>query len=348
MTGAPTDCDQPLPTIHWLGEGEDVYLLEPGFDTFIVKRLNPFRFEREAGEINENGQRVYQAQARERVWSCSGNCDLVTRYQESFDLGTMAAGSRVEMVVIDDDGPEQKNDQRKNWWAADDPLQPQLIVEDQQLVEYLVFDVPFSAHWYFYAADSVALRAICLAPSTPTPTLTETASATPPPTFTATSTPTVTASPTASSTPTPSATPTATSTIPVLPTIGTATPTPTVRPPTALALLYFTAAPRSLASGQIAIDLQWETAFELDLYGFHLWRSTTADRSGAELITPSLIVASGGASSGAAYQYRDTAVQWGVTYTYWLEKVEAGGQSADLQSRSATVNSVQYLPWVAR
>jgi hypothetical protein len=161
---------------------------------FIVKRL-PFTFVLEQGEQNDNGQFVYQAAAKERVWACAGNCRLPAVYHAEYPIGTFDAGTTLNLVVIDDD-----QDERRNWWAANDPAVPYQIVDDQQMVEYLSFTVPFTATWYYYAADSIGVAATCVEATTLTPTQTPT--------------PTSTATP--SATPTEPATPTATP-IPPLP-----------------------------------------------------------------------------------------------------------------------------------
>ncbi|MEZ4674023.1 MAG: hypothetical protein R2932_07230 [Caldilineaceae bacterium] len=124
---APTDtidCSTELPEIEWLGEGSGRYVLGDGFDTFIVKR-RPFSFQLDAGRVNSQGETVYRAQDNERVWQCQGNCQLPALHAEPFTLGPFDVGTTFQLVVIDDDGPEQKNDQRKNWWSrqrADEPL----------------------------------------------------------------------------------------------------------------------------------------------------------------------------------------------------------------------------------
>lgn len=345
-------CSESLPTIAWLGQGPGTYTRSANTDTFIIKRL-PFQFHLVEGTDNGQGQIVYEGKKNERVWSCKGNCQLPAIYHAEFEIGQYGPGWQIQLVVIDDDGPEQNNDQRKNWWAANDPLDPYLIVEEQQMVEYLTFDVPFEATWYFYAADSIGVAKICIAPvptvtPTATPTATETATATP--TATPTETPTATETPlpteTATATPTETAvtpTPTATPTFIVLP---EQTPTPTftpVIPPTAIELLYFTASPRAGA-----VELQWETATEYDIYGFRLWRSVNGTREQAELLTTTPIIATGTASSGAGYRFTDANVTLGNTYTYWLEKVDLANATEDIRSVSVNLLAKLYLPIVTQ
>jgi hypothetical protein len=76
------------------------------------------------------------------------------------------------------------------------------------------------------------------------------------------------------------------------------------------------------------VEVSWECADEVA--GFNLYRSvksgetdtkaiTSRDRLNAELIT--------GASP---YEYVDTAVENGITYSYWLEAIDVGGSSETL------------------
>lgn len=354
-------CAPQLPTIEWLGEGAGTYVLGSDFDTFIVKRL-PFRFVMAPGTPDGAGNTTYEAADGERVWRCSGNCQLPAVYHAGYDLGQLAPGTRVNLVVIDDD-----IDNRLNWWAVDDPQEPYLVITDQQMVEHITFDIPVAGQWYYYAQDSIGIAATCFEPSVPTPTPTVTATPTVPATATPTVTPSASATPTATQTPsatptmtpTPSATPTtvvveppetvttatptvtATVTPPVLPTVGV-TPTRTPRiPPTALTLLYFTT---TTVDQQIA--LRWETAFELQVNAFQLWRSTTGDWHDAKLLTADAIPSRGTAGSGALYSYQDDDVQLGVDYTYWLVALNGDGSTEELAHVTAALHHAIYLPLV--
>ncbi len=372
---APNICGNVLPTVEWLGEGPNSYTLGSDFDTFIVKRL-PFTFALENGTVNGSGDAIYTAAPGERVWRCSGDCQLPAVYHAAYNLGQLTPGTRVNLVVIDDD-----NDDRRNWWAVDDPLDPYLIVDEQQMVEYLTFDIPVAGNWSYYANDSIGIAATCFEPSPPTPTPTVTATATPIPTATATvtppstatSTPTLTPTATATSTPTmtptatstPIATPTATATAtdvvveppdtvtptptvtdtptpPVQPTVG-ATPSLTPRAPTALNLLYFTAT----ANGE-QVELNWETALELQVQAFQLWRGTSDKRADAQLLTPPMIASRGSAGSGATYQYNDANVRLGTQYTYWLVAVNSDSSTTELDSTHGELLQSIYLPLLRR
>lgn len=207
LDNVPATCREHLPDIVFLGAGPGPFELPEGYETFIVKRL-PFTFVLETGESSDTGEVVYVADERERVWACAGKCDLPAVYHAAFEVGTFQAGTIITLVVIDDDV-----DERVNWWAADDPTQPYAFVEEQGMVQYLTFEAPFAATWYYYAADSIGIAATCVVPVTPTPpptathTPTATPTDTPPPTATATHTPTPTETPTETPTDTPPPTP---------------------------------------------------------------------------------------------------------------------------------------------
>ncbi|HRW08123.1 MAG TPA: hypothetical protein P5121_23635 [Caldilineaceae bacterium] len=338
----PPICRTKLPEILWLGEGAGLYTLSEPYNTFIVKRL-PFQFVVEPGVDAGDGQITYRASTRERVWACAGDCALPALYQEAYLLGHFTPGWQLQLVVIDDDGEAQNHDQRINWWAVDDPMIPFQRVDEQAMVEYLTFDVPQAGDWYFYAEDSIGLALTCAQPptATVTPPATVTDTATPSPTSTATATASPTQTPTPTQTPAPTATATATATPRVLPTLGTATPTPTVRPPTALQFVYYRA-----ATTDAAIELHWATAYEINVAGFHLWRSTTGDRADAIRLTAAPLAAVGGGSSGADYRYVDRDVVFGPTYTYWLEAVRADGTVDGVRVLSAQVTVPLYLPLI--
>jgi len=375
-----TGCGVELPVVEWLGEGAADYQLPQGFHTFIVKRL-PFKFHLEQGQIDATGNRVYRAAAGERVWACQGDCQLPAVYHDRYALGTLQPGTVVNLVVIDDDGPEQNNDQRRNWWARNDPLVPYLIVEEQTMVEYLTLKVPEAGEWYYYANDSIGIAAQCIEPAptatvTATPTATAMATSTATATATATETPipatplpkpSLTATPSATATPssttTPSSTPTQTATSTASPTSTateastpegfgtppvfvtmTMTPTQTVQePPTALQLVYFTA-----NSHNKAIHLRWETAFELNVVGFQLWRSSNGQRADAQMVSTTLIGGRGTAGTGAAYTFVDSDVRYGVQYTYWLREIDGAGSGVDASATAATLTYQLFVPHVGR
>ena len=116
----------------------------------------------------------------------------------------------------------------------------------------------------------------------------------------------------------------------------------TVLGPTAVDLVFFIAQPQV---GGILIS--WETANELDLLGFNLYRASSPDE-GWELLNGKLIAAQKpGSMQGALYQYLDETAKAGIKYRYWLEAVEIGG-SSQYAPISATWFYQLYLPLIDR
>ncbi|MBN1261121.1 MAG: S8 family serine peptidase [Anaerolineae bacterium] len=91
--------------------------------------------------------------------------------------------------------------------------------------------------------------------------------------------------------------------------------------PTAVALASFAALRQ-----ENRVLLTWETASEIDVLGFNLYRSANGDdrvRLNANLIPAQAL----GAALGAAYSWEDNAVTPDEAYTYWLEEVSAAGSA---------------------
>jgi hypothetical protein len=118
--------------------------------------------------------------------------------------------------------------------------------------------------------------------------------------------------------------------------------------PTALALLSFSATAQ--AEGVL---VQWATGWEKETWGFHLWRSQTANRDEAARVTPQLIPAQGIYDGGEVYRFLDTTVQPERQYAYWLQEVELSGNNheygpvwiVDGNEQPATNQNV-YLPLI--
>ncbi len=117
--------------------------------------------------------------------------------------------------------------------------------------------------------------------------------------------------------------------------------------PTAVSLVTFNAT----ASADHKVLLTWETASELDIVGFNLYRAEAVDGQQAQLNADLIPGQMPGSPSGAAYEHMDETVQPGATYWYWLEGVDAQGAPTRHGPVSATVPLVEvshsiYLPLV--
>ncbi len=101
--------------------------------------------------------------------------------------------------------------------------------------------------------------------------------------------------------------------------------------------------------GEIAVDLTWQTAREIDNEGFNLWRSETENGSYVK-INDLLIPAEGNTDTGASYEYTDPNVSKDKTYFYKLEDVDANGTSTFHGPVSALVTASKfdqiYLPLI--
>ena len=110
-------------------------------------------------------------------------------------------------------------------------------------------------------------------------------------------------------------------------------------------MLFFSAA----RVGQ-SVALDWETAQEVDNYGFNLYRAAVDDFSQATWIhfEPSSIA--GGTGSGATYRYVDASPGPG-TWRYWLTDVDThGAETGDAQSATIVMPLFfpVYLPMIGR
>jgi uncharacterized repeat protein (TIGR01451 family) len=90
--------------------------------------------------------------------------------------------------------------------------------------------------------------------------------------------------------------------------------------PTPVRLLHFRARPMPGA-----VLLEWETAWEVDSYGFALLRGASGRLEDAQEIA--FVPAAGrGGGRGAAYSYVDRDLESGSRYSYWLVEVDSGGR----------------------
>jgi hypothetical protein len=105
--------------------------------------------------------------------------------------------------------------------------------------------------------------------------------------------------------------------------------------PTAVDVASFTAAPAGRD-----ILLTWETASEVDLLGFNLYRSDAVDGSYVQLNDALILAQQRGQPIGDVYTWSDGDVQAGATYSYRLEALELGGGVSSFGPVSAVVEGV--------
>lgn len=117
--------------------------------------------------------------------------------------------------------------------------------------------------------------------------------------------------------------------------------------PEAVELARFTAQ-RTVAG----VDLRWATAAEMNTRGFYLLRSDDGTRAAAQRVSPTLVLATGSAGTGASYHLLDSGAQPGSATRYWLQEVEVGGQINEYgpvtpANAVARAGGRVYIPWVS-
>ncbi|MBN2382366.1 hypothetical protein JXQ70_05730 [bacterium] len=87
------------------------------------------------------------------------------------------------------------------------------------------------------------------------------------------------------------------------------------------------------------VRLDWETAVEVDVLGFNIFRQQLGKNSvfgEMVLLNPDIIPSRGGAFNGAKYSFLDPYVENGKTYRYTLRSVELSTESKDLSATEIT------------
>lgn len=75
------------------------------------------------------------------------------------------------------------------------------------------------------------------------------------------------------------------------------------------------------------VVIEWTTASELDTVGFNILRADGQDKDPVK-VNEHLIEPAADPLMGGSYQYSDTTVQPGITYYYYLEDIDAQGNSS--------------------
>jgi hypothetical protein len=120
-------------------------------------------------------------------------------------------------------------------------------------------------------------------------------------------------------------------------------------PPTAVILLSFSAT----VTDEHAVLLEWETANEVNVLGFNLYRSESSGGPLATLNGEPISALAAGSSLGSDYQFADMGLQPGTTYYYWLEEINVSGPaiqhgpvSAQIPVETAEGHYHVFLPMV--
>ena len=84
------------------------------------------------------------------------------------------------------------------------------------------------------------------------------------------------------------------------------------------------AVPAAAADEPIFNRLKWSTASEVDNFGFDIYRSTS-EEGPFDRITGQPIPGAGTVDEPTYYEYRDEAIEPGVTYYYYVESISVDG-----------------------
>jgi hypothetical protein len=108
----------------------------------------------------------------------------------------------------------------------------------------------------------------------------------------------------------------------------------------------------SAAATAGTVLLEWETASEVDLLGFDVYRAEAPDGPQTRLNAALIPAQAPGSLVGAVYQFRDEAAEPGLTCWYWLKSVDAYGQATRHGPTSVEVplggQHRFYLPLVSK
>ncbi len=88
------------PVFTYLGEGGNYTI--PAGDSFLIKRLAPFRFEWESGP-------TYTAAPDERVWQVTTTRPVAIANDSEIDVGDVSSDCTVSYVILDDDVDDRIN-----------------------------------------------------------------------------------------------------------------------------------------------------------------------------------------------------------------------------------------------
>lgn len=77
-----------------------------------------------------------------------------------------------------------------------------------------------------------------------------------------------------------------------------------------------------------SVELSWETFSDSDILGFDIYRSDEYSPVLVKINNETLLVEEPGGTEGNQYSYTDAGVQFGQTYTYWLDLIDLEGQTS--------------------
>jgi hypothetical protein len=142
-----------LPDITFLGEGINTYVLPSGYNGFLVKTTRPFKITK----VNANTVEINHR--NNRVWASSSFTEtLVTLYDDQINLGTLQAGTKLDIVIIDDDN---ENDNRLTELVS--TIDGHVYsTYNNGMVSYITFHVQVTDEYTIRTHDSIGFVKACI------------------------------------------------------------------------------------------------------------------------------------------------------------------------------------------
>jgi len=115
--------------------------------------------------------------------------------------------------------------------------------------------------------------------------------------------------------------------------------------PTAAVLSGFTS---SFDLETTSVDLSWETFSDANIMGFNVYRSDGISPDPIKINTEMLPVHLPGSMEGNLYSYTDAGVEFGRTYTYWIDVVDSDGQPSHYGPVTQSAGFSVFVPILQR
>ncbi len=115
--------------------------------------------------------------------------------------------------------------------------------------------------------------------------------------------------------------------------------------PTAAVLSGFTS---SFDLETTSVDLSWETFSDANIMGFNVYRSDGISPDLVKINPEMVLVYQPGSMEGNQYSYTDAGVEFGRTYTYWIDVVDSDGQPSHYGPVTQSAGFSVFVPILQR
>lgn len=148
-----------LPQIEYLGQGKNNWVLDEGFDGFLVKQTRPFSF------TKQNGPNFETVHNNDRIWQSTYFTNTLNFvYADTIPLGYFESGTTVLMVFVDDDADNRDTN------IIDSNGEIHMVIDsNENLVNYVEFIVEIDGQYTIDSADSIGFIYGCSFGNTSTP-----------------------------------------------------------------------------------------------------------------------------------------------------------------------------------